>query len=91
MPKRHTALKKILSVSWMKLAAAIIDPNANHIIAECAGQNDIEVLVIVEIQDRECQRVGRPKMKDLTRFEGQAHLQPIGIALRPGTCAICDR
>ena len=42
-------MKNFLSVSWMKLAAAIIDPHANHIIAECAGQNDIEVLVIVEI------------------------------------------
>src|SRR5215467_13919243 len=75
---------KIVCVCLMKTALAVVQPHTRDFAAEYVCQNDIEVGVVVEIDDRNLKcRVCRAKMKDLALGFGERQLQPVVVTVCP--------
>src|SRR5215472_10285018 len=83
---------KIVCVCLVKTALAVVQPHTRDFAAEYVCQNDIEVGVVVEIDDRNLKcRVCRAEMKDLALGFGERQLQPVVVTGCSVTDAVRDR
>ena len=83
---------KFVRVCLMKTALAVVQPHTRDFAAECVCQNDIEVGVVVEIDDRNLKcRVCRAEMKDLVVGFGKRQLQPVVVTVCSVADAVRDR
>ena len=64
-----SGLRKVIGVSLMKGSAAVIDPDAGDHSAKGMDQNDVEIRIVIQIDDRDVQRgICGAKLENLAFF-----------------------